>query len=44
MALRDRASETIIKGYEVGKGQYIEINPEELATIAIEATVCWAVG
>jgi non-homologous end joining protein Ku len=25
----------IIKGYEVGKGQYIEIEPEELEAIAI---------
>jgi DNA end-binding protein Ku len=28
-------STDIIKGYEVGKGQYIEINPEELEAIAI---------
>jgi DNA end-binding protein Ku len=27
----------IIKGYEVGKGQYIEIEPEELEAIAIES-------
>jgi Ku protein len=27
----------IIKGYEVGKGQYIEIQPEELEAIAIES-------
>ena len=27
----------IIKGYEVGKGQYIEIDPEELEAIAIES-------
>src|ERR1044072_5848919 len=30
-------SADIIKGYEVGKGQYIEINPEELEAIAIES-------
>ena len=30
-------SSDIIKGYEVGKGQYIEIAPEELEAIAIES-------
>jgi DNA end-binding protein Ku len=30
-------SEKIIKGYEVGKGQYIQIEPEELEAIAIES-------
>ena len=30
-------SEKIIKGYEVGKGSYIEIGPEELEAIAIES-------
>jgi DNA end-binding protein Ku len=30
-------SEKIIKGYEVGKGQYIEVEPEELEAIAIES-------
>src|SRR5215510_12322242 len=30
-------SSEIIKGYEVGKGQYIEIGPEELEAIAIES-------
>jgi non-homologous end joining protein Ku len=30
-------SSDIIKGYEVGKGQYIEIDPEELEAIAIES-------
>jgi DNA end-binding protein Ku len=30
-------SSEIIKGYEVGKGQYIEIDPEELEAIAIES-------
>src|SRR5438874_6514609 len=33
----DVDSADIIKGYEVGKGQYIEIEPEELAAIAIES-------
>src|SRR3954469_18633292 len=28
----------IIKGYEVGKGQYIEIKDEELEAIAIESS------
>jgi DNA end-binding protein Ku len=31
------SSSEIIKGYEVGKGQYIEIQPEELEAIAIES-------
>src|SRR5437660_7171288 len=30
-------SSDIIKGYEVGKGQYIEIEPEELEAVAIES-------
>src|SRR5262249_13581264 len=30
-------SSDIIKGYEVGKGQYIEIQPEELEAVAIES-------
>jgi len=30
-------SSEIIKGYEVGKGQYIEFQPEELEAIAIES-------
>src|SRR5262249_4367905 len=30
-------SAEIIKGYEVGKGQYIEVEPEELEAIAIES-------
>src|SRR5499425_3487123 len=30
-------SADIIKGYEVGKGEYIEIEPEELEAIAIES-------
>ena len=32
-------SSEIIKGYEVGKGQYIEIEPEELEAIAIESNI-----
>jgi DNA end-binding protein Ku len=27
----------IIKGYEVGKGEYIEVDPEELEAIALES-------
>jgi DNA end-binding protein Ku len=30
-------SSDIIKGYEVGKGQYLELDPEELEAIAIES-------
>jgi non-homologous end joining protein Ku len=30
-------AENIIKGYQVGKDQYIEIDPEELEAIAIES-------
>ena len=30
-------SADIIKGYEVGKGQYIELDPEELEAVAIES-------
>src|SRR5712671_384757 len=30
-------SDSIIKGYEVGKSQYIELDPEELEAIAIES-------
>src|SRR5260370_20812732 len=30
-------SADIIKGYEVGKGEYIELDPEELEAIAIES-------
>ena len=30
-------SSDIIKGYELGKGQYIEIDPEELEAVAIES-------
>jgi Ku protein len=31
-------SADIIKGYQVGKGEYIEVEPEELEAIAIEST------
>ena len=31
-------SEQIIKGYEVAKGEYVEITDEELASIALEST------
>jgi non-homologous end joining protein Ku len=31
-------SEDIIKGYEVGKGQYLELDPEELEAIASRAS------
>src|SRR5437660_9984140 len=30
-------SADIIKGYEVGKGQYIDVNPEELEAVALES-------
>jgi DNA end-binding protein Ku len=30
-------SSDIIKGYEVGKGRYLEVNPEELEAIALES-------
>jgi DNA end-binding protein Ku len=30
-------SDKIIKGYEVGKGEYLEIDPEELEAIALES-------
>jgi DNA end-binding protein Ku len=29
----------IIKGYEVGKGDYIELDPEELEAVAIESKI-----
>ena len=29
--------ENIIKGYEVAKGEYIELDPEELEAVAIES-------
>src|SRR5215470_5324164 len=31
-------SSEIVKGYEAGKGEYIEIEPEELEAIAVEST------
>jgi DNA end-binding protein Ku len=30
-------SEQIIKGYEVGKGEYLELDPEELEAVALES-------
>jgi DNA end-binding protein Ku len=30
-------AENIVKGYEVGKGEYIELEPEELEAVAIES-------
>src|ERR1700730_18705253 len=33
----DVQSADIIKGYEVGKGEYIELDPEELEAVAIES-------
>lgn len=30
-------ADDIIKGYEVGKGQYIELDPEELEAIAVDS-------
>ena len=34
---REVESADIIKGYEVSKGEYIEINPEELEAVALES-------
>ena len=34
---REVESDDIIKGYEVSKGEYIEIDPEELEAVAIES-------
>jgi DNA end-binding protein Ku len=31
-------SSDIIKGYEVGKGEYLELDPEELEAVAIDST------
>ena len=31
------ATEDIIKGYEVGKGEYLEVEPEELEAVALES-------
>jgi DNA end-binding protein Ku len=33
----DVDTEDIIKGYEVGKGEYLELDPEELEAVAIES-------
>jgi DNA end-binding protein Ku len=30
-------AESIVKGYEVGKGEYLEVEPEELEAVAIES-------
>src|SRR5581483_11132268 len=30
-------SKDIVKGYEVGKGEYLEMEPEELEAVAIES-------
>jgi DNA end-binding protein Ku len=35
---KEVAAEDIVKGYEVGKGQYIEITDEELEAVALEST------
>ncbi len=34
---KDVPSEDIIKGYEVAKGEYVELDPEELEAVAIES-------
>src|SRR5213080_5038756 len=34
---REVDSSDIVKGYEVGKGQYLELDPEELEAVAIES-------
>jgi DNA end-binding protein Ku len=34
---RNRPQDNIIKGYEVGKAEYIELDPEELEAVAIES-------
>src|SRR5262245_52994527 len=34
----------IIKGYEVGKGEYIELEPEELEAAAVESTRTWEIA
>src|SRR6202008_3932875 len=31
-------SDDIIKGYEVAKGEYVEVNDEELESVALEST------
>jgi len=34
---KDVAAEDIVKGYQVGKGEYIEVEPEELEAVALES-------
>ena len=34
----DVDTSNIVKGYEVGKGEYIELEPEELEAVAVEST------
>ena len=34
------ANEDIVKGYELDKGQYIEVTKEELEELALEARFC----
>ena len=34
---REVEADDIIKGYEVSKGEYIELEPEELEAVAIES-------
>jgi len=34
----DVETSDIVKGYEVGKGEYIELEPEELEAVAVEST------
>src|SRR5205823_14161802 len=34
---REVDADDIVKGYEVGKGEYIELDPEELEAVAIES-------
>src|ERR1700738_2786521 len=31
------AADDVVRGYEVGKGEYLELDPEELEAIAIES-------
>jgi DNA end-binding protein Ku len=35
---KEVAAEDIVKGYEIGKGQYIEVTDEELEAVALEST------
>lgn len=34
----DVASEDIVKGYEIGKGEYLQLDPKELETVALDST------